>query len=164
MGGSRHPYPCVPLCTPVYPCVCSWTAVLGYSLEVSVLILCLSFLECFKVVAMYLWQILIVINQYVNVVLSWVYLKVCQMRTSFHYANGTVLLSQHMGPLLILPADGGVWKTVNTEQSTSKENTVWGYNDYRLKLKSSRKDMIARYVDLCLFYTILDGTLDMTRT
>lgn len=74
---------------------------------------------------MYLWQILlIVINQYVNVVLSWVYLKVCHMRTSFPYANGTVLLSQHVGPLPILPADGGVWKTVNTEQSISKEKTV----------------------------------------
>lgn len=33
-----------------------------------------------------------------NVVLPWVYLKVCHMRTSFHYANGTVLLSQHMAP------------------------------------------------------------------
>lgn len=44
------------------------------------------------------------------------------MSTKFPCVNGYVLLSSHMGPLLILPTDGGIWKALNIVQSTSEEH------------------------------------------
>lgn len=69
-------------------------AVPGCSLEVAVPVSCLSSLKSFEVDALHFQQVLlIVVNPHVNVMLSWVCLKVCHMRTSFLCANGTALLS-----------------------------------------------------------------------
>lgn len=51
MGGSRHPL----------PCVSSWTAELGCSLEVAVPISCLPSLKSFEVVVLHFPQVLLTV-------------------------------------------------------------------------------------------------------